>query len=128
MLAMQGAMAQGVDGTTGATSQVEKQEKSCCAKGESNPARQLMERLAKLQKKGIMVGHQDDPVYGTTWKWDEGKSDVLLTTGDYPAVMGFDLGHLELDSKENLSASSPVPCVEWTISHRFPSGTARPSV
>ncbi len=102
MLAMQGAMAQGVDGTTGATSQVEKQEKSCCAKGESNPARQLMERLAKLQKKGIMVGHQDDPVYGTTWKWDEGKSDVLLTTGDYPAVMGFDLGHLELDSKENL--------------------------
>ena len=32
----------------------------------------------------------------------EGKSDVLLTTGDYPAVMGFDLGKLELDSKENL--------------------------
>lgn len=49
-----------------------------------------------------MLGHQDDPVYGTTWKWDEGKSDVLLTTGDYPAVMGFDLGKIELDSKENL--------------------------
>ena len=41
-----------------------------------------------------MLGHQDDPVYGTTWKWDEGKSDVLLTTGDYPAVMGFDLGKI----------------------------------
>ena len=69
----------------------------CCT-----PAKQMMKRLQMLQEKGIMLGHQDDPVYGTTWKWDEGKSDVLLTTGDYPAVMGFDLGKLELDSKENL--------------------------
>lgn len=53
-----------------------------------------------------MLGHQDDPVYGTTWKWDEGKSDVFLTTGDYPAVMGFDLGKIELDSKENLDGVS----------------------
>ena len=75
LLAMQGAMAQ---------------------------APQLKARLQKLLDKGIMVGHQDDPVYGTTWKWDEGKSDVLLTTGDYPAVMGFDLGKIELDSRENL--------------------------
>ncbi len=66
------------------------------------PAGQLKIRLQKLLNKGIMLGHQDDPVYGTTWKWDEGKSDVLLTTGDYPAVMGFDLGKIELDSKENL--------------------------
>lgn len=76
LMAMQGAVAQG------------------------NP--QLKERLEKLQQKGIMLGHQDSPVYGTTWKWDEGKSDVLLVAGDYPAVMGFDLGKLELDSKENL--------------------------
>lgn len=69
----------------------------CCS-----PAKQLMKRLSVLQEKGIMLGHQDDPVYGTTWKWDEGKSDVLLTVGDYPAIMGFDLGKLELDSKENL--------------------------
>lgn len=62
----------------------------------------LMKRLHLLQEKGIMLGHQDDPVYGTTWKWDEGKSDVLLTTGDYPAIMGFDLGKLELGSNENL--------------------------
>lgn len=65
-------------------------------------ASQLMNRLERLQEKGIMVGHQDDPVYGTTWKWDEGKSDVLFTTGDYPAVMGFDLGKLELGSDKNL--------------------------
>lgn len=103
MLAMQGVMAQGVDGITGATSQTVKlKQQSSCANSENNPAKQLLERLSKLQKKGFMVGHQDDPVYGTTWKWDEGKSDVLQTIGDYPAVMGFDMGHLENDSKENL--------------------------
>ncbi len=102
ILAVQCAMAQNVDGTTGATSQAAKTTQSCCAKSQETPAKQLMDRLAKLKQKGIMVGHQDDPVYGTTWKWDEGKSDVLLTVGDYPAVMGFDLGKLELDSKENL--------------------------
>lgn len=102
ILAMQGAMAQNVDGTTGATSCAENQTKSCCAKKQMTPAKQLIARLRKLQQEGLMVGHQDDPVYGTTWKWDEGKSDVLLTTGDYPAIMGFDLGKIELDSKENI--------------------------
>ena len=29
-----------------------------------------------------------------------------LTTGDYPAVMGFDLRKIELDSKENLDGVS----------------------
>lgn len=102
LLAMQGAMAQ-VNGVTGTS--VQAANTSCC-KGKKDcsktPAGQLKTRLQKLLSKGIMLGHQDDPVYGTTWKWDEGKSDVLLTTGDYPAVMGFDLGKIELDSKENL--------------------------
>lgn len=79
----------------------------CCS-----PAKQLMKRLSVLQEKGIMLGHQDDPVYGTTWKWDEGKSDVLLTVGDYPAIMGFDLGKLELDSKENLDGVPSIECAK----------------
>lgn len=62
-----------------------------------------------------MLGHQDDPVYGTTWKWDEGKSDVLLTTGDYPAVMGFDLGKLELDSKETSMAYLSIVCEKKSL-------------
>ena len=90
LMAMQGAVAQ-VDGVTGASVQTAntsscKDKKQCC----NTPAEQLKVRLQKLLNKGIMLGHQDDPMYGTTWKWDEGKSDVLLTTGDYPAVMGFD--------------------------------------
>ncbi len=102
LMAMQGAMAQ-VDGVTGASTQAEMASSVKSRKTSSKtPAEQLKARLQKLIRKGIMLGHQDDPVYGTTWKWDEGKSDVLLITGDYPAVMGFDLGKIELDSKENL--------------------------
>ena len=40
------------------------------------PAQKLIKRLKAIQKRGVMVGHQDDPIYGTTWKWDEGRSDV----------------------------------------------------
>jgi len=67
-------------------------------------AQQLEGRLATLQQKGIMAGHQDDPFYGIGWAWDEGKSDVLLTVGDYPAVMGFDLGGIEMGDEKNLDS------------------------
>ncbi len=66
------------------------------------PAIRLINRLAALQKQGVMIGHQDDPVYGCAWKWDEGRSDVKEVCGDYPAVMGFDLGDIELDKDTNL--------------------------
>ena len=68
----------------------------------STPAAKLRKRLVKLQKRGIMIGHQDDPFYGTTWKWESGRSDVKEVCGDWPAVMGFELGNLELDSARNL--------------------------
>lgn len=66
------------------------------------PASNLIKRLKALEKIGVMIGHQDDPVYGKTWKWDVGKSDVLSVAGDYPAVMGFDLGEIELGHTKNL--------------------------
>lgn len=68
----------------------------------ATPRETLMKRLSNIQKKGVMMGMQDAPVYGTTWKWDEGRCDMKEVCGDYPAIMGFDLGKLELDSKENL--------------------------
>ncbi len=66
------------------------------------PAIRLINRLATLQKQGVMIGHQDDPVYGCSWKWDEGRSDVKEVCGDYPAVMGFDLGDIEIGKDTNL--------------------------
>ena len=66
------------------------------------PAQTLLKRLWKLQKRGLMIGHQDDPVYGRSWKWDEGRSDIKDVCGDYPAVMGFDLGKIEHNADKNL--------------------------
>jgi len=64
----------------------------------------LYNNLKKLTKKGIMFGHQDDLAYGVNWKYVPGKSDIKEVTGDYPAVYGWELGHLELDSAVNLDS------------------------
>ena len=68
----------------------------------STPANQLLKRLKAIQLKGVMVGHQDDPVYGQNWKWERGRSDVKEVCGDYPAVMGFELGGIELGHEANI--------------------------
>jgi hypothetical protein len=67
-------------------------------------AQQLEERLDSLQKRGYMAGHQDDPFYGRGWAYEDGKSDVKLTVGDYPAVMGFELGGIEMADEKNLDS------------------------
>ena len=83
--------------------------------GDSNSpvteSEQLAGRLKALQQKGNMMGHQDDPFYGVTWPGtyagdsaELGRSDVLATVGDYPAVMGFDLGGIEMGDAKNLDS------------------------
>ena len=78
-------------------------------KMQKTPAQQLIGRLQKLQKKGVMFGHQDALFYGTTWKWEYGRSDVNDVCGDYPAVLGCELGGLELGRDRNLDG---VPFAE----------------
>jgi mannan endo-1,4-beta-mannosidase len=70
------------------------------------PAQKLIMCLQQLQSKGVMLGHQDDTFYGTTWKWESNRSDVRDVCGDYPAVMGFELGKIELGSDKNLDGVS----------------------
>ena len=62
----------------------------------------LYNNMKKLLQKGYMFGHQDDLAYGVNWKYIAGNSDIKEVTGDYPAVYGWELGHLELDSTKNL--------------------------
>ncbi|WP_419869678.1 glycoside hydrolase family 26 protein [Chryseobacterium sp. CT-SW4] len=62
----------------------------------------LYENLAKAQKKGYFIGHQDDLAYGVYWKYQEGRSDVKDIVKDYPAVYGWELGDLELGKPANL--------------------------
>ena len=62
----------------------------------------LYQNLAKAQKKGYFVGHQDDLAYGVYWKYQDGRSDVKDVVKDYPAVYGWELGDLELGKDQNL--------------------------
>lgn len=63
----------------------------------------LLSSMKQMVQDGqYMFGHQDDPVYGHDWVGDADRSDVKSVCGDYPAVMGFDLGHLELGDSANL--------------------------
>lgn len=62
----------------------------------------LLKNLKSLPEKGFMIGHQDDPMYGIGWNGDADRSDIKSITGDYPAVMGFDLGRVELGNADNL--------------------------
>ena len=86
-----------------------------CATKNAEPqkaaAQQLLERLDSLRQKGIMYGHQDDPMYGLTWEYDKDSSDVKNVCGSYPAIMGFDLGGIEMGDKKNLDS---VPFTRMT--------------
>lgn len=71
---------------------------------ELTAAEQLINRLDTLRQKGIMYGHQDDPFYGLTWEWEKDRSDTRELVGEYPAVMGFDLGGIEMGDAKNLDS------------------------
>lgn len=62
----------------------------------------LFENLGKAQGKGYFVGHQDDLAYGVYWKYQNKRSDMKETSGDYPAVYGWELGDIELGKDKNL--------------------------
>ena len=79
-----------------------------CQKQANTPAENLLDRLAGLVEQGkIMYGHQDDLMYGHSWKLADDateyvQSDVYATCGRYPAVYGLDLGGIEMDWPANL--------------------------
>ena len=83
---------------------------SCAASNDSapTPADALMERLSSQIEEGkIMFGHQDDLMYGHSWKIEDAatdfsQSDVKSVCGRYPAVYGMDLGGIEMGWPANL--------------------------
>jgi len=64
----------------------------------------LFQKMLSLQDKGLMFGHQDAFAYGTSWYAEEGRSDVKDVCGDHPAIIGWELGHLELGDKYSLDS------------------------
>lgn len=77
----------------------------------------LLRNLKAISVQGFLFGHQDDPLYGVTWEGDSGRSDVQSVTGDYPAVMGFDIGKIEHDSEKNIDNVSFAILREEMIRH-----------
>jgi mannan endo-1,4-beta-mannosidase len=73
-----------------------------------------------LEDKGVMYGHQDDLMYGTSWWYEENRSDVKEATGDYPGVAGFELGEIEKGGERSLDSVSFAQITEQVkIFHRL---------
>ncbi len=70
---------------------------------EPAPSEMLMTRLHALADSGLTAfGHHDDTAYGISWAYAADSSDVKAVTGDYPAIINWDLGLVEVDSARQL--------------------------
>jgi mannan endo-1,4-beta-mannosidase len=56
--------------------------------------RNLFFNLQATAGRGILFGHEDSTAYGVGWNGEPGRSDVKDVGGDYPAVYGWDIGHI----------------------------------
>ncbi len=72
-------------------------------------ANELMTNLRSASEEGrFLYFHQDDLVYGHSWKVEDtdndhlDRSDVKSVCGQFPAGVGFDLGGIELGNEANL--------------------------
>ncbi|MBR5256646.1 MAG: beta-mannosidase [Bacteroidales bacterium] len=88
---------------------------AACSTGNKKPVEtpkdQVIQTLSAHVAKGeILYGHQDDLCYGHAWKvvdWETDsltRSDVKAVTGKYPAIMGFELGGIEMGDKASLDS------------------------
>jgi len=57
----------------------------------TDETRALWINLKNLQGKGILFGHQDATISGVDWKFSENRCDVWETTGNYPALYGWEI-------------------------------------
>ena len=70
---------------------------------DTTPAQSLIALLDSVAGCGqFYFGHHDDTAYGHDWHYIDGKSDVKDVTGEYPGLMSWDLGMIEVDSSKNL--------------------------
>lgn len=71
--------------------------------GRTERTENLLASLKQISDQGqFLFGHHDDTVYGVGWVGDSVRSDVESVCGDRPAMLGFDLGRLEMDNQKNL--------------------------
>ena len=76
-------------------------------KNTTQETKNLYSGLKRSANKGVIFGQQDALAYGlnadkSRWIGDENRSDIKSISGEHPGLVGYDLGHLELDSANNL--------------------------
>ncbi|NDW10173.1 glycoside hydrolase family 26 protein [Dysgonomonas sp. 520] len=67
----------------------------------SSSLQEFYTTLHARMNEGVMLGHQDALAYGNMWYGEAGRSDVKSVCGDYPAVVGWNLGKVEVNSALN---------------------------
>lgn len=97
--------------------------------GRTQRTENLLNNLIALGDSGVyMFGHHDDTVYGIGWEADYEndstigtKSDVKSVCNDFPALLSFDLGHIELGDDKNLDGV-PFNRIRQEIINHFDHG------
>ena len=73
----------------------------------------LYANLKTMAKTGTMFGHQEDMAYGIGWFMEEGRSDVKESVGVYPAIHGWEMGHIRDD--KNISSLPWENMRKWIV-------------
>ena len=86
----------------------------------------LYKNLKRQSQKGVMFGQQDALAYGlnqdkSRWIGEKERCDIKTVTGDYPAVVGYDLGKIEHDSIQNLDGV-PFQLIRKNIQETYSRG------
>lgn len=97
--------------------------------GRTERTENMLGNLKLLGDSGVyMFGHHDDTVYGIGWEADytndstvSARSDVKSVCSDLPAVLSFDLGHIELGDDKNLDGV-PFDRIRKEIINHFDHG------
>lgn len=76
-------------------------------KNATQATKNLYSGLKRSALQGVIFGQQDALAYGlkadkSRWVSDEDRSDIKTVSGEHPGLVGYDLGHIELDSANNL--------------------------
>lgn len=66
----------------------------------------LYSNLSKMSDEQLLFGHQNTTAYGVKWYAEPERSDIKDVTGSFPAIFGWDLGHLGQGDNKNLDGIS----------------------
>jgi mannan endo-1,4-beta-mannosidase len=77
----------------------------------TSETRKLYNILLERSEKGIMIGYEDALAYGIGWKEEEGMCDMYRSSGEYPAVYGWDIG--DIHKNQNLDTVSFSKMINW---------------